>query len=231
MTERRNISIRNLQFEQKTFNKLLDVQGIDLCLKKVSICPNRTSIHQESHNINCDMCDSGYIYYEDVEFQGVLQTSGLEKLFKDAGTWPTGTAMLTAPSNIRFDYFDKLEVPDAKGRFNQLIQRDSNSNIDKAHFKINEIYNLVDSNNKKYGLEADYTVNNQGCIEWISDNRPENGQIYTISYEYTPKFVVLDHLHFVRDIKDKTHKNMPQKVLVRIDYLTEFNDLSQGENE
>lgn len=231
MNRKDPIALRNIDLSRKAFDDLIQNQGIDLVLKKVSICPNRTSIHQESHNINCDFCDSGYIYYDSVEFKGVLQTSGLEKIIKDAGSWVTGTAMITAPNQIRFDYFDKIEVSGAKARFNQLIERDSDSNIDRAHFRITNVFNLVDSNNKKYGLESDYTVTSQGYIQWISDNRPEDGQIYTLSFEYTPKFVVLDHLKFVRDvIEGGEHKNLPQQILVRIDYLTEFNDSVQGEN-
>lgn len=225
------LKLPQYKFNQGAFNTLIETQGIKLILNKVSICPNRRSIEQESHNINCTICDSGYIYYDNVDFTGILQTSGLEKIFKDAGTWATGTAILTAPSGIRFDYFDKIKVPGAKGRFNQLIKRDTDSNIDKAHFKINTVFNLVDSGNKNYNINADYVINNQGMIEWVSNTKPQDGQIYSISYEYTPCFVVLEHLNFVRDMEQNGQKNLPQRVLIRLDYLTEFNSFNQGEND
>lgn len=220
------ITIQDIKFIQTAFDQLLQQQGIKMTREKAIICPNRKSIDQESHNINCDMCNAGYIYFGEEEFTGLLQTSGLEKVFKDAGTWSTGTAILTAPSAIRFDYFDKISVPGARGRFNQLLKRSATGNIDKPHFEIKGIHYVIGANNTVYGLNSDFEITKDGQIEWLGANKPANNTIYSISYEYTPSFIVLDHLNFIRDMDEVVHKNLPQRIVMRLDYLTEFNQLT-----
>ena len=75
---------------------------------------------------------------------------------------------------------------------------------------------------ERYGIDADFEITNDGKIKWISNNRPEENQVFTVSYEYTPKFRVLEHLHFIRDMKEEEqHRHLPQQVLIRIDYLSD----------
>lgn len=209
----------NIKFDINGFNQLLEQQGVDMILHKVTNCPNRTNLYLESHNIECEMCENGVISYKKIEFTGLVQTANLDKHFKVEGRWLAGSARLTAPSHIDFDYFDVIEIPNAEARYNELIEK-SGTQYDQLKYKPTDVMHLVDADNVIYRKDADYSLTKNGKIKWLTNRRPSKGKIVSVAYTYRPRFRVLEHFHFLRDSKqDGTQKAMPRQVLIRIDYL------------
>lgn len=208
------------KFNIQAFNDLIKNQGIELVLHKVTNCPNRKDLYQESHDIECDFCDNGVVSYQKIPFKGVIQATGLDKYFKAEGHWLTGSARLTAPSDIQFDYFDVIEVPNANSRYNELVVK-GNTAFDALKYKPNKIVYVADSDKVIYKSEADFTIAKNGKIKWLNNNKPAAGKIFTVSYEYAPRFRVLEHFHFMRDTTDdaEVQTQAPRQVLIRIDYL------------
>lgn len=214
-----------VNFDIDKFNQLLEDQGVRLRHWKTAVCPNTKDLHLESHDINCTLCDNQVIHYDSEDFTGIFTTAGLEKIFKVEGKWLAGSALLTAPSEIRFDYFDAIDVLDGESIHSQLIKR-GDSHTDKARYRVVDVLHLSDGDGEVYHVDTDFKLTD-GRIEWISDNRPSIDQIYTISYQYVTRYRVVDFLHFTRDFllskkrKDKIPVRAPQQVLCRLDSLVD----------
>lgn len=221
-----------VNFNPKKFNQLLEDNGIRLRHYKTAICPNSRDINAESHDINCTLCDNGVIFHSSQDFVGIFTTAKLDKIFKVEGKWISGSAMLTAPSSIRFDYFDAVDVIDGISTHSELIKK-SDNNIDKTRYKMKKILFLKDADGVEYACNTDFEISMDGYIKWARDNRPQIGKVFTIAYEYTPRYRVIEHMHSIRNmllddkLDERVPENLPQQVLVRIDYLV---DNSNDEN-
>lgn len=222
-------------FDIDKFNQLLEDQGVRLRHYKTAVCPNCKDLHMESHDLNCELCDNGVIHYDYEDFTGIFTTAGLEKIFKVEGKWLTGSALLTAPSDVRLDFFDAIDVLDGESMHSQLIKR-GDANIDRARYKITEVNYMADSDGQEYHVDTDFKINKDGRIEWISDNRPSIGQIYTISYQYVTRYRVVDHIHVTRDFllgkkqPSKIPVRGPQQVLCRLDTFVD-SDMDTDKND
>jgi len=235
MAKDRNVQIGKKQtygklqqvfFDPQRFDQLLENLGVRMMHYRVAPCPNVTSLEYGDHDINCTQCDQSFLPYDEEEFIGILTQQGLENRPAPEGQWIQGRATLTAPSEIRFEYNDRIVMLDSVSINTELLKRNDRSNVDKTRYRMLEI-KYIASNSRKFHEGADYKINRDGRIEWVGSNRPEKGEIYTIAYEHHTMFRVIELIHNARDQldgrkkKDRQPSRLPQQCIIMIDYLVD----------
>lgn len=211
------------EFVAEWFDQALEDSGFRMNHIAVSLCPNYDSLERGNHNLNCNLCENGFVETKTTEFIGILTSKGIERVYRVAGNWEGGTAFLTVPSNVRISYQDIIEMPDSLSIYTQLITK-SSTKIDKTRYRIKKIQ-FLRTTGKEYAVNTDFAVTDDGRIEWIAKNRPAEGEIFTIRYEYHTRYRVIDLLNEARDAlisrsnEERIHTRMPQHALVKLDYL------------
>ena len=69
--------------------------------------------------------------------------------------------------------------------------------------------------------DVDFRISADGSsVEWPEDNQPDAGSVYTVCYNYRPRYVVLDLIHHHRDSTvEGQHYQFPVQALAKLDYL------------
>jgi hypothetical protein len=152
--------------------------------------------------------------------------------FERYGRWIPGMGKCTAQSHNRLGYRDRLLSRDSTISMTQLIQCDGGAEIIVTGMRSNAglhtpvaFVNLLRSVATVYKEGTDFSITDDGTISWIS-SAPDSGTQLTISYEYYPTWVVMDHPYAARDtyILGKTgdkHTRLPIHCTVKLDFLTD----------
>lgn len=216
----------------KEFDDIIEDQGSRVRITPVALCPNRTSLHDTNHALDCPVCFGDEVVEltdHCVEDWAFIQGIKLNKDVAVQGIFDLKDATLTTKANIRLYYWYKVEVVDFASIFNQVLMRGS-GNTDKIRYypatSCDTPYYCVDSAGKQYTLNEDYKVDQrQRLIMWTGLNRPQSGKLYSFVYPILPTFRVIELLHdnryYYRGFKqaEKTPVQLPQQALIRWDYI------------
>jgi hypothetical protein len=142
--------------------------------------------------------------------------------------------------------YSKIELLDFVEDFHELIQRQEGKDTDLLKYKACSVLGLFTIENdeiKEYHFGTDFTIDQNGSIQWISSNRPPDRQIYTVYYKYHPIYRAIKAIHRDRysqynlrpqDIKapsktinGKTYVKLPETWIIKRDYLLERRDADQ----
>ena len=81
------------------FNELIAKHGIRVKIEKTVVCPNyEGNVKEGRHDVNCELCENGFIHFAEVEVYGVFQQNALSKMYLERGEFVPGQAFLTIPS-------------------------------------------------------------------------------------------------------------------------------------
>lgn len=222
------------------FDQLLQNRGIRFVHKIAAPCPNINVLDDNNHDPECTFCDnSQMIYVQEKEIWGTLSNNSLEKLYEVQGVWEVGTAVITFPTHYPdsedqadFNIFDQLMCPDFQVRLSDIKQYDG-TGVTKCKYPIVKAFNITSISAgvlKTYALDVDYTIDEDGNIEWITgqepsyDNIADIGEVLSITYVANPVYNVVQTLHELRVTQElingvKTAVRLPQQVLVKRDFL------------
>ena len=234
------VNIPDPSLKGQAFDTLINNRGIRFIHRLAAPCPNLRSLHDNSHNPNCPICDgNGMMYYREKEVYGIFYSNSLEKNFEMQGIWEIGTAMVTLPvkyddgTPAEFNTFDQLVVPDFTVRLWELKEYEPRpSRQQQMRYPIESIdYIAAVKNNVLVPYEQGVHYNIvDGKIEWVVgqepdyDNTTERGEVYVVVYFAHPVYNVLQHLRELRISQEliggtKQPVRLPQQVLVKRDFL------------
>ena len=220
----------SVEFFKEGFEQLIDVHGTRFLWERATWCPNFIDNDTDQHSIDCPTCGdaNGILYYGPQKpIKVIMQSVGLEQVFRGEGRFDLGTAILTTPSDIDLRHWDKLTVRDAISRYRQIIKRNSVNLIDKTRYSIEKI-NTLQNPEQEFIEGQHFKINDDKNIEWLSDTlAPTDGDIFTIDYDTHPIFLIMEMPNELRDQLDRQHplgtvetfKHLPKKVLAKRDFL------------
>lgn len=231
------------------FNALANQYGVKILHEKASICPNfQGPISSQQHDPNCTICEGSFVYYDPRTFVGFFSTNEMVRNYLRGGFWENGSAMLTTPSyydqdpnkeddQVYISFFDKMTLVDFEDRFYELIHKSEDS-VDKLRYKAIKIL-FVRTKNKEYLPERHFVLNENGDINWVSEDRPGKdminnlGEPISVSYLYRPVYKVVTMLHegrFSQVSFRRTNRlptRYPQQCMIKKDFLITKKD-AQG---
>jgi len=218
-----------VDFDRDAFTRALYDKGYDVCWQKATICPNRPdgSLAPRDHPINCQVCDNGlgFLYFDEVNTRMLITGVRLDQSYYAYGRWDTGNATVTALPEFRLNYWDRLVLNNSVARFHELVRRQPETTTDKLKYAA-LCTNHVSWVNRAGALtvftaDSDFTIDSNGAITWLATTGiPDNGDYYSVSYEYRPRYIVLDLLHQHRDSTVQgTHYQFPVQAMIKLDFL------------
>lgn len=177
------------------------------------LCPNRADLAPEqNHNQDCCVCDGrGWLITKD-ELIFVQMTSFTENEQRRAeGWWTPGTVSVTAMPEYRLSIHDRLIMTAGAVRYDELLVRRCNTDYDIPRFNI---LSRADISNTEATVQALVWVNRSkqartftqdvefvvdaGRIRWLTTDRVDVGDTYTLSYYCRPQYVIVDLPHILR---------------------------------
>ena len=103
---------------------------------------------------------------------------------------------------------------------------------DRLQYPAKKVEFIIDNANIEYKEGKDFKLDDQGRVDWISQNRPGidkdtgKGRLYTIRYRYSAFFYVKDLLHEVRMTQqtdpatlERSFERCPYSVLIQREYM------------
>lgn len=214
----------------KEFDNLIQDQGVRVRIIPALLCPNRTTLHDTNHTLDCPVCFGDEVIDlrdQCIEDWAYIQSIHLNKNFEVQGIWDVKDAQITVRAGVRLYYFYKIEIIDFASVFNQIIKRGT-GNTDRTRYNpapnCDTPYYCVDKTGNRYELNTHYKIENNQ-LRWISATRPAVNTLYSLSYPILPTFRVIEMLHenryyykaFKQDVK--TAVQLPQQAVIRLDYL------------
>jgi hypothetical protein len=225
---------------KQNFDQLLNNRGIRFEHQRALPCPNMRALDDNSHDPLCPHCDgSGILYYQPKEIIGVFTSNSIEKQFEYQGSWETGTAVVTLPTEYAdgtqadFTLYDRLVVKDYTVRLWEKKEyeprTDSKQQLRYPIVKVEELVTATPTVLKNYILGVDFAIED-GKIKWIGttpdyDTINEIGQAFSVAYLANPEYVVLQPLRELRVSQQlqaggtKLAIRLPQQVIVKRDFL------------
>jgi hypothetical protein len=216
-----------VDFDRDAFTRFIDDKGYIVVWEKAVLCPNvpGTGLSPRDHAIGCPICSEfGYIYVDPVPTKMLMQGIRLNQSFFAHGRWDMGNMMVTGEPEFTLDFFDRLTLGNGVGRFTQRIVRQPGAAIDKLRYAplCFRYVGWVDRSGVLAAFEPDVdfraSVDGSG-IEW-SSSAPDAGSVYSVSYDYRPRYVVMDLIHHHRDSTiEGQHYQFPVQAMAKLDSL------------
>jgi len=221
----------------REFEALIEDQGCYVRITPAMLCPNRTSLTDTNHVLECPLCFGAEVIdlsCHSFETWGFIQGIKFDKMLNVQGVFDMKDATITVQQDVRLYYWYKIEVLDFASVFNQVILRHGSKDIDQLRYKptnnCDTPYFLMDSSGKEYYLNKEFKIVDQ-TIQWLTNVRPASGTLYSFTYPILPTFRVLEMMHenryyynsFKRE--DKVPVNLPQQAHIRWDYVAKKSGL------
>ena len=240
-------NIPDHSIREESYEQLLNNRGVRFIHKKALICPNINNIEEGAHKPNCKLCDTNnMVYYGEKEIYGTFQSNSMQKIFEYQGTWEIGQALCTFPADYTdgtvcdLAPFDKLFMPDFEIRIYELINYEvTPDGAQMLRYPVKGVEYMVSARNnvlKPFTQDIDFTITIDGQIKWVAGKEPKinaktgNGELLSISYVANPVYIVqypLRELRISQQMEDdfkKYAKRMPMQVLVKRDFLPQFQE-------
>jgi len=240
----RNIEQNQYQisFDIDRFDEVLDSQGINLIHYRSFGDPRGMTSrgdNRDAYNIKPKTSD-GFIYRKSGTLRGFFSNNSASSSENDVGSTDSASAYLTLPRTysdsdelVLVHPWDKFYLADIETKVvTTQFQEARESGIDRLHFPVVRVIDIMDAKGAEYKQDVDFTVTAEGWIKWISQNQPGfdhkvgRGTVYSIRYEYTPYFVVDRLLHEIRvanhtDLAtyERSVKRMPYQALIMREFL------------
>jgi hypothetical protein len=212
------------------FEALIEDQGTLVRITPSILCPNRTSLEDTNHVLDCPICFGTEVVDLDdkcIEDWAFIQGIDFEKMLNVQGIYDQKDARITVKQGIRLYYWYKIEVIDFASVYNQLLKRGGGER-DRLRYKptgnCDTPYYCIAKDGTQFTLNEDYKIVDDRYIKWISAKRPLAGELYSFVYPILPTFRVMEMMHENRYYytgfkqKVKTPVNLPQQAHIRWDY-------------
>jgi len=219
-----------IDIEPLEYEALIESHGARVRVTPTVLCPNRTSLEDTNHVLDCQLCwGSGNVDLDSnaIEDWAYIQGIKLDKKFEFHGIFDLKDAQITTRAGVKLYYWYKIEVIDFSSLFNQLMKRGT-GDVDRLRYLPTKnsdfCFHCIDSAGFRFIRDEHYRIDGQE-IKWRGVKRPAAGTLYSLIYPILPTFRVLELLHenrfyyFGHNIPVKVPVQLPQNALIRWDYI------------
>jgi len=194
----------NVPLDRDLFTKLIKSHGYDVTWEKATFCPFLKGTDPKAHDLNCTQCHNGFMYYGLVPTRMHLAPLNVQQQFFAYGRFDSGKAQITAYPEFKMSFFDRITLTKARARHSDRVMRQRGTNRDRPKFNPISVDDLRwATGDKTIGIavqNTDFTLDAvTGEIVWLTNNRPNADQLYSIVYYFHPQYIVLDVPHHIRD--------------------------------
>lgn len=217
------------------FDDLIKQQGIQVCVYRTMLCSNVKSIDSAEHNIDCTLCNNGFIDRRPIKTWAFFQSQDLEKMALKEGYYDANTLAATFMQGVELQYFTLIELPDHTDIFFEHIKRQQGT-TDILKYKAKTVNMLIDSSGREYFVGNDFDIDQNGNIKWRLEKGPLKHDIYSIHYEAAIQFRAIKAMHINRFAQDSltnkeltTFKKMNEQWLLQKEFLVKRKDLQGNE--
>ena len=215
---------QRVDLNPEDFDRLLKQKNVRVRVYRTMYCPNVKSIDGGEHEIDCDLCmGSGYIDLRPI-CTGALSQSQLGKEVQLPEGWHDGNSVfMTFPRGIELQYLTLVELIDFTDIFFQRIAR-SPGELDRLKYNCKRVNVLYDQNGIEYYQGNDFNLNDIGDIVWKEGKGPSSETIYSVHYEYPPRFRATSAMHVNRFSQFKVvgkvqHIKYPEQWMLTKEFL------------
>lgn len=216
--------------------------GVRVKLYKSAICPNMSSLESLDHDVNCTVCNNNMIDFDPKETVAIFQQQDFQEMFKVQGTFHVDEVIVTFLSGETLQLYTRVELLDFPEDFIELVQRQdfATTDTDVLKYKACKILGCFVVRAgvlKRFHAGADFVLDQNGSIKWISSNRPDDREIYSIYYKYLPVYRAVKAVHRDRfsqfnnrpdkiaapkkKVGEATYVKLPETWVLKRDYLIE----------
>jgi len=216
------MAVKRIDFTPNVFDQQIEKHGYFLTHYRAIQCPclDPGTGHPDP---TCPYCTQGWQYFGGVEIRGLVTSLGAEHQFAETHGMLIGTMQLTALAESELGYHDRIVHQESVINYSELVTRSALA-TDKLRFDAVEIIRVVGVGGVVYPA-ANYQILN-GRLEWVGMG-PSEGAQYAVAYKMHPSWLILSHLHIVRDTRIKfrqpvaLHHRLPLQVICKLEYLWE----------
>lgn len=215
-----------VDFNRDEFAKLISAKGYDVVWEKAAICPNRKGTAPKDHNFACPTCDGrGFVYFDAVTTRMLMTGIKMTESYYAYGKWDGGSVMVTALPDFQINYWDRLTVFSGTNRFQEIVFRQAAGLVDRLKYTPTCIsyVSWMDRTDTavQFDTAADVVITDTGLVQWVSASKPDAGSYYTIVYEYSPQYIIMDLVHQIRESTvGAQHFPFPLQAVAKLDFLT-----------
>lgn len=153
-----------------------------------------------------------------------MQSQDLEKMHHIEGFVDGNHVAMTFPIGIELQYFTKIELCDFTEIFIERVMRTEGSNIDILKYNACRVNFIIDYDGTQYYQDTDFTINEDGNIEWGIGNTPADNTPISLHYEAAIQYRVVRALHVNRFSQFKKsgeveHLKFPEQWIVVKEFL------------
>lgn len=220
---------QRVNFDRDAFTRFIADKGYSVTWEKAVLCPNvmGSGLAPRDHVINCPICDGfGFVYVDPIDTAMLMQGIKLNQSFFAYGRWDMGNMLVTAEPEFNINYWDRLTLKNGVSRFTERITRTPGSTTDKLKYKPLCVLYCAWVNRggvlTEFASDVAFRITADGAsIEWLDvNNQPDDGSVFSIDYEYRPRYVVMDMIHHHRDSTvEGTHYQFPIQAVAKLDFL------------
>lgn len=207
------MSIRKVQFNPRKQLRFINNQGQRILYYKSFRC---ACFDEDSGNrdIHCPYCDvDGYRYDCAIPTTAIITGIQDQHVFTTVGEIKAGDCIGGFPWQIPVKFHDKVVL------YNKRVQQNAmliESEIHPPKLDDHIICQLDDAHtlNKTYKPYVDFVIDtDHRTVVWVdSNNKPEDGEKFTLSYWHRPVYIVWSVLPLERHSENKI---MPKHVVLR----------------
>lgn len=181
------------------------------------------------------------------ETLALFQQQTLQQQFNVQGTFHIDEIIVTFLSSESLHHYARVDLLDFAEDFFELVQRQEATAIDRLKYSACKVLGafVIRSNARvEFYFGTDFELDVNGDVRWISANKPQDREIYSIYYQYHPVFRAIKAVHRDRysqynlrpndiqapkkTVDGKTYVKLPETWILKRDYLIERRDIMKN---
>jgi hypothetical protein len=220
-----------VSFDNTVTNALVDEHGYDLAWEKGMFCP---CINKDTGqaDFNCTLCEGrGYLYYDKQCIKGIITSITASKAFREAlvmGDWVLGKGALTVKAEDDVSFRDRITNHDSIIRYSHVFNYDTRYAAYTLPYPVIDVLTMR-TTGTEFENPTDYTINATGQIVFTgTGSLPLDQDKVSVVFTCHPTWIVLDHMHTVRDVRDQENQSgnlvdlmrrAPKQMIMELEFL------------
>lgn len=201
---RQDVAGFSVPLDRDKFTQLIKVHGYNVVWERATMCPFLKGPSPKDHDMACKQCKNGFQYYKPTETRMHIQSLGLAQQYYAYGHFDSGKAQITAYPEMKVSFWDRITLVDSRSRHTDRVMRQRDTLRDRPKFDPLTVDDLrwatTDVDFKTATQDVDFTIDAvTGEIVWLTTNRPNADQWYSVVYFFRPQYIILDTAHHIRD--------------------------------
>lgn len=132
-----------------------------------------------------------------------------ETAYSQIGDWVFGSFNLTVRPENRIGYYDRITCLDSIMPYSQIVNVIEKTGPVVLRFPATKV-TLCRTVDKIFKQDDDFTINENGELDFYSGLRPAFKSRLTVHYEHHPQFLIIEHANGFRDTMTRLRVDNPQ---------------------